>query len=60
MLGYQSLSFHDALYLRRACDLRCAPEFEQWLDRIGMLDERGRVVPAVAANSPLLALAAGR
>ncbi len=31
MLHYQSTSFHDALYLRRALGLRPAPEFEKWL-----------------------------
>jgi ethanolamine ammonia-lyase large subunit len=31
MLNYQSTSFHDALYLRRALGLRPAPEFEAWL-----------------------------
>src|SRR6201996_4788699 len=31
MLHYQSTSFHDALYLRRALGLRPAPEFEAWL-----------------------------
>jgi ethanolamine ammonia-lyase large subunit len=31
MLHYQSTSFHDALYLRRALGLRPAPEFESWL-----------------------------
>lgn len=31
MLNYQSTSFHDALYLRRALALRPAPEFETWL-----------------------------
>jgi ethanolamine ammonia-lyase large subunit len=31
MLHYQSTSFHDALYLRRAFGLRPAPEFEAWL-----------------------------
>jgi ethanolamine ammonia-lyase large subunit len=30
MLNYQSTSFHDALYLRRALGLRPAPEFEAW------------------------------
>ncbi len=33
MLSYQSSSFHDALYLRRALNLRPAPEFEVWLQR---------------------------
>jgi ethanolamine ammonia-lyase large subunit len=31
MLNYQSTSFHDALYLRRAFGLRPAPEFDSWL-----------------------------
>jgi ethanolamine ammonia-lyase large subunit len=31
MLNYQSTSFHDALYLRRALGLKPAPEFEAWL-----------------------------
>ena len=31
MLNYQSTSFHDAAYLRKALNLRPAPEFEAWL-----------------------------
>ena len=31
MLNYQSTSFHDALFARRALGLRPAPEFEAWL-----------------------------
>jgi ethanolamine ammonia-lyase large subunit len=31
MLNYQSTSFHDALYARRALGLRPAPEFDAWL-----------------------------
>jgi ethanolamine ammonia-lyase large subunit len=31
MLGYQSTSFHDALYVRRVLELKAAPEFEAWL-----------------------------
>ena len=30
MLGYQSTSFHDALYVREVFGLRRAPEFEAW------------------------------
>ena len=37
MLNYQSTSFHDALYARRVLGLRCAPEFESWLLRTGVL-----------------------
>ena len=46
MLGYQSTSFHDTLYLRRVLGLRPAPEFESWLAASGVLDERGRLLPA--------------
>ena len=59
MLGYQSLSFHDALYVRNALQLRPAPEFEAWLTRLGMADGDGRVLPVDPARSPLLGLAAG-
>ena len=38
MLAYQSSSFHDALYLRRLLGLRPAPEFESWLNRMGIFD----------------------
>jgi len=42
MLSYQSSSFHDALYLRRALGKRPAPEFEAWLERMGIADTAGR------------------
>jgi ethanolamine ammonia-lyase large subunit len=45
MLNYQSTSFHDALYLRETLGLRPAPEFEAWLARMGIADERGRILP---------------
>lgn len=38
MLGYQSTSFHDALAMRRLLGLRPAPEFEAWLQRVGIFD----------------------
>jgi ethanolamine ammonia-lyase large subunit len=46
MLGYQSTSFHDALYLRETLGLRPAPEFEAWLQAMGVMDERTRLLPA--------------
>ncbi|WP_280310838.1 ethanolamine ammonia-lyase subunit EutB, partial [Nocardia abscessus] len=58
MLGYQSLSFHDALYVRQVLRLRAAPEFETWLHGLGMADDSGRILPVDAAVSPLLALTA--
>jgi ethanolamine ammonia-lyase large subunit len=57
MLNYQSTSFHDALYLRQLLGLRPAPEFEAWLARTGLMDERLRIA-APAPNHPLLGLAA--
>ncbi|EME19818.1 ethanolamine ammonia-lyase subunit EutB [Rhodococcus triatomae] len=56
MLGYQSLSFHDALYARQVLGLRPAPEFEDWLRRLGLMDDSGRVLPVDATTSPLRAL----
>ena len=43
MLNYQSLSFHDVLYLRSTLGVRAAPEFEAWLDRMGMVAPDGHV-----------------
>ncbi|MFD1951941.1 ethanolamine ammonia-lyase subunit EutB [Sphingomonas arantia] len=43
MLGYQSTSFHDALYARQVLGLRPAPEFEAWLATIGLTDPAGRL-----------------
>lgn len=58
MLNYQSTSFHDALYLREALGLRRAPEFEAWMERMGLADASGRLVPGPARGHPLLAMAA--
>jgi ethanolamine ammonia-lyase large subunit len=44
MLGYQSTSFHDALYIRRVLGKRPAPEFEAWLKKMGVTDERGDLI----------------
>lgn len=60
MLGYQSLSFHDALYARQVLNLRPAPEFEAWLSGLGMLDANGRIRQVEPLSSPLRALAANR
>jgi len=43
MLNYQSTSFHDALYVRDLFDLKRAPEFDEWLTRIGLADGHGRL-----------------
>jgi ethanolamine ammonia-lyase large subunit len=54
MLNYQSTSFHDALYLRELLGLKRAPEFEAWLQRMGITDGAGRV-HAVPASHTLIA-----
>ena len=54
MLNYQSTSFHDALYVRSVLGLRPAPEFEAWMERMGMFDAERRVVAPVG-HSPLAA-----
>ncbi|MEG7363755.1 ethanolamine ammonia-lyase subunit EutB [Pseudomonas citronellolis] len=40
MLNYQTTSFHDALYARQSLGLRPAPEFEEWLERMHILQQR--------------------
>jgi ethanolamine ammonia-lyase large subunit len=55
MLNYQSTSFHDALYLRRALGLRHAPEFERWLVERGILGADGQLADARAALPALSA-----
>jgi ethanolamine ammonia-lyase large subunit len=46
MLSYQSTSFHDALYLRGTLGLRPAPEFETWLDQMGIAAGPPERIPA--------------
>lgn len=41
MLNYQSTSFHDAMYLRKVLNKRPAPEFEEWLLKMGIMDDQG-------------------
>jgi ethanolamine ammonia-lyase large subunit len=56
MLNYQSTSFHDALYLRRLLGLKRAPEFEAWLQGMGITDAQGDLRPADASHPALAAL----
>jgi ethanolamine ammonia-lyase large subunit len=61
MLSYQSSSFHDALYLRQMLRKRPAPEFEAWLERMGIADAAGKLMGperAGAAAEPLRRLLA--
>jgi ethanolamine ammonia-lyase large subunit len=54
MLNYQSTSFHDAHYLRQLFGLRPAPEFEAWLEHMGVVDAQHRLL-SISANNKLLA-----
>jgi len=53
MLNYQSTSFHDSHYLRQVLKLRPAPEFEEWLVRLGVMNRRNRLRP-LSNRNPLL------
>jgi ethanolamine ammonia-lyase large subunit len=52
MLNYQSTSFHDVLYLRQVLGLRPAPEFEGWLEAMGVM--RGERMLPVGEKHRLL------
>jgi ethanolamine ammonia-lyase large subunit len=52
MLHYQSTSFHDAWFVRRALGLRPAPEFEAWLLAQNILDEKG--ILTASSKHPLI------
>lgn len=45
MLNYQSTSFHDALYARKVLGLKPAPEFDRWLQKQGIMNEEGGLLP---------------
>jgi ethanolamine ammonia-lyase large subunit len=58
MLNYQSLAFHDILYVRQTLGKRPAPEFEDWLQRTGLAGADGGLVEqaATGAFAPALAM----
>jgi ethanolamine ammonia-lyase large subunit len=43
MLNYQSTSYHDVRFVQTTLGLRPAPEFEAWLQRIGVTDSDDRL-----------------
>ncbi|MBC7779550.1 MAG: ethanolamine ammonia-lyase subunit EutB, partial [Proteobacteria bacterium] len=53
MLNYQSLSFHDALFARSVLGLGRAPEFEEWLIRMGIAQADGRILPVAPSHALL-------
>ncbi len=56
MLNYQSTSFHDQLYLREVMGLRRAPEFEAWMERMGLADAGGRLLAGEGGRALLEAV----
>ena len=53
MLNYQSTSFHDSHYLRQLFNLRPAPEFEAWLEKMQLMDGKHRLMPVNAGHRML-------
>ena len=53
MLNYQSTSFHDSHYLRQLFGLRPAPEFEDWLNKMQVIDGKNRL-QAIQLGHPLI------
>jgi ethanolamine ammonia-lyase large subunit len=54
MLGYQSTSFHDSQYLRQVLGLKPAPEFVEWLEKMRITSDGGRLLP-IGSSHALLA-----
>ncbi|ABX04900.1 MAG TPA: ethanolamine ammonia-lyase subunit EutB [Herpetosiphon sp.] len=44
MLNYQSSSYHDIRFVQTTLGLRPAPEFEAWLQQLGISDQAGRLI----------------
>ena len=44
MLNYQTSAFHDTATIRHLLNLRPSPEFEAWLEKMGIM-ENGRLTP---------------
>jgi ethanolamine ammonia-lyase large subunit len=53
MLNYQSTSFHDQLYIRQVLGLKRAPEFDEWLVKMNLSDQSGKMLD-VSPGSKLL------
>jgi ethanolamine ammonia-lyase large subunit len=45
MLNYQSTSYHDVVAMRGLLGLAPAPEFADWLERMGLMTDRGLIEP---------------
>jgi ethanolamine ammonia-lyase large subunit len=45
MLAYQDTSYHDDATLRELLGRTPAPEFFEWLKKMELMDEKGRLTP---------------
>ena len=52
MLNYQATSYHDALYVREVLGLKPAPEFESWLENVGIFEAGDDLKLAVDVPQP--------
>ncbi len=59
MLSYQTTSYHDIASLRELMRLRPAPEFEAWLNEIGLMSD-GKLTETAGDLSVIQALAMSR
>jgi len=50
MLNYQTSAFHDTATLRQLLNLRPSPEFEVWLEKMGIM-HNGRLAPSAGDAS---------
>jgi len=55
MLNYQSLSFHDAIFIRETLGKRPTPEFDQWMSEAGITDAHGAMSNNPAALEKVMA-----
>jgi ethanolamine ammonia-lyase large subunit len=53
MLNYQSTSFHDQLYIRQVLSLKRAPEFDEWLVKMNLSDQSGKMLDVSPRNKLL-------
>ena len=54
MLSYQDTSYHDDATLRELLGLRPAPEFEKWLETMGIMKD-GKLTP-IAGDPSLFSI----
>lgn len=59
MLNYQSLSHHDIVRIRHLLNLKPAPEFEEWLMKMQLADNKGRVPPLTQKSAQITYLLEG-